>query len=49
MEKICSSIMNPFGYVKLHGFQGSPLCDFKEWGDSTKKTLISQQELVIEY
>ena len=41
-------IINPFGYVKLHGFHGNPLCDFKEWGVPTK-ILICQQQLVIEY
>ena len=41
-------IINPFGYVKLHGFNGNLLCDFKGWGVSTK-ILISQQQLVIEY
>ena len=20
------------GYVKMHGFHGNPLCDFREWG-----------------
>ena len=29
---LCSSIKkNSFGYVKLHGFRGNPLCDFKDW------------------
>ena len=27
--------------VKLHGFHGNTLCDFKEWGVPSKKTHIS--------
>ena len=34
-------IINPFGNVKLHGFHGNPLCDFKEWGCFYKNTHIS--------
>ena len=37
-----------FGNVKLHGFHGNQLCDFRKWDESTK-ILISQQQLILEY
>ena len=43
-----SPIINLFGFAKLHGFHGNPLCDFKECGVSTK-IFISQQQVVIQY
>ena len=40
-KKLSPQIINPFGYVKLHGFHDNPLCDFKEWGCFYKNTHIS--------
>ena len=34
-------IINPFGYVTLHGFHGNPLYDFEEWECFYKNTHIS--------
>ena len=33
-KNLCSSIINPFGYFKIHGFHGNPLYDFKDWEHS---------------
>ena len=46
--KILSSKINSFGFMKLYGFHGNPLSDFKEWGVPSK-ILISQQHLILEY
>ena len=27
-KKLCSSIINPFGYFKIHGFHGNPFIQF---------------------
>ena len=40
-KQISSPIIKPFGYVKLHGFHGNLLCDFKEWGCFYKNSHIS--------
>ena len=34
--------------MRLLGFHGNPLCDFREWGIPTK-ILKSQQKLILEY
>ena len=34
-------ILNPFGYVKLHGSYDNQLCDIKEWVCFYKNTYIS--------
>ena len=41
VNKLCSSIINPFFYFKIHGFHGNPLCDFKDWGHSYNNIHIS--------
>ena len=41
LKKILSSKNVQFGYLKLHGFHGKPLCDIKEWGYIYKKTHTS--------
>ena len=46
-QKLRSPIINLFWLCEMHGFQGNPLCNFKEWG-CTYKILISQQQLVLE-
>ena len=40
-KKLCFSIINPFGYFKIHGFHGNPLYDFKDWEHSYKNIHIS--------
>ena len=40
-KKICSSIINPFGYFKIHGFHGKRLYDFKDWEHSIKNIHIT--------
>ena len=40
-KKICFSIINPFGYFKIHGFHGNPVYDFKDWEHSYKNIHIS--------
>ena len=40
-KKLCSSIVNPFDYFKIHGFHGKPLYDFKDWEHSYKNIHIS--------
>ena len=41
VNKLCSSIINPFRYFKIHGFHGNPLYDFKDWEHSYKNIHIS--------
>ena len=40
-KKRCSSIINPFGYFKIHDFNGNPLYGFKDWEHSYKNIHIS--------
>ena len=44
-KKLCSSIINPFGYLKIHGFYGNLLYDFKDWEHSYKNIHISAASL----
>ena len=39
--QLCSSIINPFGYFKIHGFHGNPSYDLKEWEHRYKNIHIS--------
>ena len=40
-KKLCSLIINSFGYFKIHGFHGNPLYNFKDWGHNYKNIHIS--------
>ena len=40
-KKLCSSMINSFGYFKIHGSHGNPLYDFKDWEHSYKNIHIS--------
>ena len=40
-RKLRSSIINPFGYFKIHGFHSNPLFDFKDCEHSFKNIHIS--------
>ena len=40
-KKLCSSIINSFGYFKIHGFHGNPLYDFKDCDHSYKNIHIT--------
>ena len=35
--------------MKIHGFHGNPLCEFKEWGYTYKNTYISIATHQVDY